>query len=495
MPTEVPNRLSGSPDWKAWFPILNMSGAFRMAVSAPRLLLALLMVIVIFIGGQLLDSVWGKRALTGSFAVYVNNPDNYAQALEAHREQIGLSMAALIPNLEDAERQSLVEKHNLLDLQAVARTRIVNGYEKLIDDAASDEVKSNIREQREAAKQTLDDIVDQSFSGIFEVVLMQWRGTSAAIRDFVPNPLAQGPVPPEGRFNRAFIGLERFFADVPVWLLRTHPGFAALFLPLILLSFAFIGGSVARMHAVHATRDQRISALDAVAYARRYFVWFVLTPLIPLVVPLFLGILVMVGAFLLVNVPGLDFVGGLLYPLALGIGLIMAIMLLLLAAGGGLLYPALAVEGTDGFDAISRSFNYVITRPWRWLAYSLVGFAYSAITIVVVLWLIGLAIDVSHFFIESGTVVEVDGQDRFRVLLGLAGDSSEMNIVSRAAGTLLAMWLTVFKFLVPAFIINIFLATHTWIYLLLRKSTDGSGFDDVYLPAEAEAVTNGQATD
>ena len=33
--------------------------------------------------------------------------------------------------------------------------------------------------------------------------------------------------------------------------------------------------------------------------------------------------------------------------------------------GFGLMYPTVAVEGSDSFDAISRSFSYVFARPWR----------------------------------------------------------------------------------------------------------------------------------
>ena len=57
---------------------------------------------------------------------------------------------------------------------------------------------------------------------------------------------------------------------------------------------------------------------------------------------------------------------GILFFLAL-IGGAWLIAFLLVGLGGGwaLMYPTIAVEGSDSFDAISRSFSYVFARPWR----------------------------------------------------------------------------------------------------------------------------------
>ena len=41
----------------------------------------------------------------------------------------------------------------------------------------------------------------------------------------------------------------------------------------------------------------------------------------------------------------------------------MTLILLGLTGGFNLMYPTIAVEGSDSFDAISRSFSYVYARP------------------------------------------------------------------------------------------------------------------------------------
>ena len=55
----------------------------------------------------------------------------------------------------------------------------------------------------------------------------------------------------------------------------------------------------------------------------------------------------------------------------------MALLLLGLAFGWPLMWATISTEGTDSFDALSRSYAYVFQRPLRYLFYVVVR-AYSA---------------------------------------------------------------------------------------------------------------------
>ena len=57
----------------------------------------------------------------------------------------------------------------------------------------------------------------------------------------------------------------------------------------------------------------------------------------------------------------------------------MTLVLLGTVGGFNLMYPTIAVEGSDSFDAISRTFSYVYARPWRMLFYTLVAIVYGAL--------------------------------------------------------------------------------------------------------------------
>src|SRR5580704_2740132 len=72
-----------------------------------------------------------------------------------------------------------------------------------------------------------------------------------------------------------------------------------------------------------------------------------------------------------------DILGGLLWPLVLLAGLIMAVVLVGLV-GYPLMYTTISAEGSDSFDALSRSYSYVYQAPWQYLWYGLVATLYGA---------------------------------------------------------------------------------------------------------------------
>ena len=63
----------------------------------------------------------------------------------------------------------------------------------------------------------------------------------------------------------------------------------------------------------------------------------------------------------------------LIWPLALLAGLVMALLLLGLGFGWPLMWATISTEGTDSFDALSRTYAYVFQRPLRYLFYVLVA--------------------------------------------------------------------------------------------------------------------------
>ena len=55
------------------------------------------------------------------------------------------------------------------------------------------------------------------------------------------------------------------------------------------------------------------------------------------------------------------------------------VVLLVGLVGYPLMYTTLSVDGTDTFDALSRTYNYVFQAPWNFLWYSLVAIFYGAV--------------------------------------------------------------------------------------------------------------------
>src|SRR5690606_36047594 len=78
------------------------------------------------------------------------------------------------------------------------------------------------------------------------------------------------------------------------------------------------------------------------------------------------------------NVKALDVIGAMLFFLFLAFGALAAVILIGLAVACHLLTPAIAVEDSDAFDAVSRSFSYVLAHPWRYAFYLAVSLVYGA---------------------------------------------------------------------------------------------------------------------
>src|SRR5207244_3596506 len=98
---------------------------------------------------------------------------------------------------------------------------------------------------------------------------------------------------------------------------------------------------------------------------RSKFGSFVAAPLFPAVL-LLLGMFVLFLGGLIGAIPWAgELLVGILFFLPLLAGFILALLLIGAIAGGWLMYPAIAVEGSDTFDAFSRAYNYLYARPWR----------------------------------------------------------------------------------------------------------------------------------
>src|SRR5205807_6154878 len=101
---------------------------------------------------------------------------------------------------------------------------------------------------------------------------------------------------------------------------------------------------------------------------------------------------------------------GIFYFLALAAGFVMTLVALGTGGGLNLMYPTIAVEGSDSFDAISRSFSYVYARPWRMLWYTIVAIVYGALTFLFVRLFIFMTLALTHRFVGLWIARTTDGE-------------------------------------------------------------------------------------
>src|SRR5262249_39718567 len=89
--------------------------------------------------------------------------------------------------------------------------------------------------------------------------------------------------------------------------------------------------------------------------------------------------MVIFGFFAMIPLLG-DLIAGLFWPGILVLGLIMAVVLVGLV-GWPLMSATISAEGTDSWEAGSRSYSYVYQKPWHYVWYAVVAISYGAVLV------------------------------------------------------------------------------------------------------------------
>jgi len=312
---------------------------------------------------------------------------------------------------------------------------------------------------------------------------------------------------PQGRDGAGFVYWLLLAGHAVCWLVCEHWVYALLFLLSCLAVTAFFGGAVHRIAALHFAREEKISVTQAVKFACEKFLSFFTAPLIPIAIILVVGLMLTLGG----AIGSIPWIGGIiigvLFFLAILLGLLIAFLLIGLLAGLPLMYPTIAVEGSDSFDAISRSFSYVFARPWRAGLYGLVALVYGVITYVFVRFFAFIALAATHYFVKWGVFTggdslhaEADKLDvmwqapTFDRLFGPINWQA-MGTAESIGGWLINMWVFLVAAAVLAYLLSFCASSTTAIYYLLRRKVDATDLDDVYVEeAEEEAPAADEAS-
>jgi len=290
-----------------------------------------------------------------------------------------------------------------------------------------------------------------------------------------------------------------------MWLISLHPWYAVFFLLISFLIWALFGGAVCRVAAMHATRDERITMGDAMKFARAKVGSFFVAPLMPLGIIAFFGALLFIGG-MVGAIPAIgEVLVGLLFFLALIAGFILAFVVIGAIAGYSMMFPTIAVEGSDAFDALSRTFSYVYQRPWRTAIYGLLSIGYGAICLLFVKFFVRLMLWLTHLFVafsmnwgSAYTAVKNDAPAKLDAIwrapslsgetpfFGGFNESVQLAGMSWFGQLLVKGWIYVLYGFVAAFFVSLFYSSSTLVYLLLRREVDATDLEDVYLEDVAD---------
>jgi hypothetical protein len=271
---------------------------------------------------------------------------------------------------------------------------------------------------------------------------------------------------------------------------KEHYIYCLIFLVIKLAVISLAGGAICRIAALQCAQGEKPGFSEALRFSTKKFTSFFTAPLAPIGIIIFIGFFI----FLLGLVGNIPWAGKpimvIFMPLALFAGGLIAIILIGATAGFNLMFPAVAYDDSDCFDAISRSFSYIFAKPWRMGFYTFIALIYGAICYIFIRFFAFLLLWVTHCFLQSGilgdnsklaeiwqevpTFTQLIAQPRWAELSGLES----------FAAFLVYILLIAVVVLVAAFVVSFYFSANTIIYSLMRKAVDNTALEDVYMPSE-----------
>lgn len=485
-------------DFRSAFPLTLIFRSFRVAIHPSKIVLALLAMFSLYVGGRVLDGLWpnSRQAVPHELRLYeqARGDANPARAFDRLRDEqrraggealAGLLRAAGKPDgsLRDL-RARILEDRQAAVLAAGERYR---NSDKTDDDAAARD--RAIAAETARAQQRWRDAMDTQPVGLFDQFTSYQIGQINAVARALRRANWFGD-------DGVVDAVTRFCIVGPSWAFGNYPVFFAILAAYFLCVWSIFGGAIARIAAVHLTRDEKISIRQALVFSTSKFFSFLSAPLIPLLLILGIGVVVALGG-LVGNIPVVGPLAiALTFAAALVAGFLMALVLIGLAGGFNLMYPTIAVEGSDSFDAISRSFSYLYARPWRLGLFTAVAVVYGGICYSFVRFFIYVMLSLTHAAAGALLLRTTDtGQPLLDALwpspltngqLTYDLEHLAMSTSQSLSASILSVWIYLAIGVLGAFAISFYFSAHTAIYLLMRHEVDATEMDEVYLEQSDE---------
>jgi hypothetical protein len=285
------------------------------------------------------------------------------------------------------------------------------------------------------------------------------------------------------------------YFDAIGWALRYHTVYCIIFFVISLAVISIFGGAICRIAALQFSQGEKPGLTEALRFSTKRFASYFTAPFAPLGIIIFIGVFIFLLG-LLGNIPRAgELIIGIGMPLALIAGALIATIVIGAAAGFNLMFPAIAYDGSDCFDSISRSFSYVYARPWRMLFYTLITVVYGAICYTFVRFFAFLLLWVTRWFLDLGIWANnmTNKSDKLTAIwskpeyMNLLGSGPVTSNWSETAGAfLVTIFLLVIVGLVVSFIISFYFSASTIIYSLMRNKVDNTALEDVYTHFDEE---------
>ncbi|MGB0715218.1 MAG: hypothetical protein ACPGXK_05030 [Phycisphaerae bacterium] len=279
------------------------------------------------------------------------------------------------------------------------------------------------------------------------------------------------------------------------WLPYAYPVFGCFFLGGSLLIWSFVGGAICRLVGTRLTRDEKITAADAITFVKpRYLGGFVAAPCIPLIMFVILAVLLFLFGGLVLWIPLIGDVlfGVLALFFALG-GVVLVVLLTGLVVAGVLFWPSIAVDGADAFDAFACSMSYIFRRPWKTIVYGLVALLLTSVAWGIVRWTAYAGLFMMRTVVGFGSspglwgASEPSANKLERIWVFAGPDNlhtwpafADLAWNETISASLVGVAVSLVIALVWGFLASLFYSYSTAAYLLLRFDVDRTDIGDIY---------------
>lgn len=272
----------------------------------------------------------------------------------------------------------------------------------------------------------------------------------------------------------------------------------------LLVIWSLVGGAITRIAALDYARDESVRLEDALKFARKKLWSYFWSPLVPIIGVVFFALCNVIGGFIgRIPVFG-EVMVALGFPLALTSGFLMVFIGVIGVLGLSFMFPTISTEGSDAFDAMSRAYSYVLSRPKQFLIYCTVNTLYGFACLAVIAFVAWFMMRLAFFTVGAGMGQKFHLIQSFlsqKCNIACLGFCSATSMEAKTAAVSLDRWslkflagmLFVYIFLIKlavwSFVTTYIFSAKTIIYFLLRKEIDSTDVTDVYIEEEKQEKT------
>ena len=263
----------------------------------------------------------------------------------------------------------------------------------------------------------------------------------------------------------------------------------------LLIIWSVFAAAITRLAALEFARGEKAGLKDSFSFVMKMFWSYFWSPLTPI-----LGVLFFIACNVVGGLLGkIEFAGEIAvaigFPLAILSGFLIVFLGIVGIVGFILMFPAISSEGSDAFDAISRAYSYVLSRPLHFLSLLITIIVCGTILTFVAGYGACLVMKTSYFTVGLGMGDKLNEIRDFIAGMSGAGDTiTSLNPMSmRIAALLLMLYVVLIKMTVGSIVIAFVGSASTIAYLIMRKDVDDTEMSDVYVEEDEEDVAADEA--